>query len=153
MLQPQQLNDLLAQLTLAITQLQSHHLIIDEPHLIHRLKNAPQDQFPTLVAVMPNANGSPSRTSDNVKYSNTLLFYILKKINYPNRTFLQELADYQDTHAILLEVIEQLQQLAHTNCLYQQFQFPTLTIDPVYQYQGCDGWALIISLTTPHPTT
>lgn len=150
MIQVAQLSQFIHQATLAIDGLESSHLIITEGHLANRLTSMPVSKFPTLIAVMPSASSGPSRDADNIQFNNQLLFYILKKISYPGRTFLQEAEDYQQTQDILNALIRFMLQIKEqeTCSPWYHLQENSFQIDPEYNYMGCDGWSLAVTLKT-----
>ncbi|MCH8491443.1 MAG: hypothetical protein LAT81_16180 [Oceanicaulis sp.] len=138
--------------TAHIEGLNSSIVVVEESHFRKRLGAMKESDFPTLVAVMPSAQ-SNARDVDNIKWNNRLMFFILKRINYSNRTYEQELTDFQVSQIITQKFFDYLIQrkLQYDSCNpLRELDPDRVLIDPEYNFLSCDGHSISFQLEKNH---
>lgn len=126
-----------------------HHLVVfNESHLFKQLSELQQNQFPLLVATFPAALGQ-GKTTDSITFNNAVIFMVLFKDDQSNRTFAQELAQYNSAQAIILNIVQQMVNDVADPLLACSFATkldPTsLSIEPENLIAGCEGWSLTVT--------
>lgn len=150
MLSVPSLKQFCTQVVADIPGINSYVMIVGEEHLRKRLSGKKPEEFPLLVALYPDANGT-GQSFDNLQYQNGLDFFILKKVSYSGRTQEQEEDDYTETQELAKEVLKfiDVQKGKPQYCTWLgKVDVNTIAIDPEYNYHGCDGWSFSFGLKT-----
>lgn len=97
------------------------------------------------VLVIPASRGE-GENQDNYSESNTLLIYLLQKVNDKNTdhdSYLNILAALQDKLRLLkTDFINAIDDCDHTqHALLEKLDLKSTHTDPEFNYMGCHGWS------------
>ena len=144
------LNSYLQECQAAIAQIGINKLLADDSEFAEVVKEInTQATNVTLIGVIPSAYGS-AKDEDSLMFTNKMLFFCVKKTDSKAGS-----QDYLDVFTVTQQAVEALILKLNTDqttgnglCNIGQFDFNTITIDPVRAYSGTNGWVLSIDLDT-----
>jgi hypothetical protein len=135
-------NALCAGWVAAIPGLDGHHLVAQDNHAIHSLKDERGIQ---LVAVIPSANASGRDPSSLVDEHSTYLFVIDK--GWTDQQKDEQLDQYEKTQEIILAIREEILGSFEEGCgPFWRLQADSISIDPEFNiFGGWNGWSMLLS--------
>lgn len=127
------------------------NMIIDKPNLASILKDLPEEANTYLIAVVPEFR--LKGTEDNVKAVNILSFFILNKTDYSEYDHDSFIGIFVETQAKAEAFIKKLlaDKANFTGALCHFLQLldeKSISVNPVWNMDGCNGWVVDINLDT-----
>lgn len=123
----------------ALPGLKHSVVVVDQDHLRSRIKEVKRDEH-ILAAVLPSHDRQGAM--DSTRDFNTFLVFVLKKVDYSDRKFSLEREDYQQCFEIVQELLAYMEQLKSEGCNFLSWYDGNVSVDPEYNFQECDGYAL-----------
>lgn len=120
--------------------------VVNESNLDVQIKNLEWDEYPVLVSVLPTAKRD-NANADNKPWMNSLLFFVLNRVERKNMTPKQELDNMDQMQGLTLELLDLMEEDAEQNqaCNWlKRMDYSNVVIDPEYNYFNCDGWNMAV---------
>ncbi|MEX2566634.1 MAG: hypothetical protein WD431_11875 [Cyclobacteriaceae bacterium] len=135
-------NALCAEWVSTLPALEGHHLVAQDNHAIHSLKD---ERGIHLVAVIPSANASGRDPSSLVDDHTTYLFVISK--GWTGQQKDEELDQYEQTQEIILSIRNEILESFEEGCgHFWRLQADSISIDPEFNiFGGWNGWSMLLS--------
>lgn len=127
-------------------------LIINESQLAKILKERKEEDNTFLIAVMPEFNMKGDE--DRAKWENILQFFILDKTDYSENDHDEYIDIFVQTQAKAQAFVNKLvDDKANHNGMFCSFlswlDENSIRVYPVWNMNGCNGWAVEINLDSP----
>jgi hypothetical protein len=127
------------------------NMVVDDSELSKFLGERVPEENTYLIAVVPSFRVKGQE--DNAKWDNVLLFFILDKTDYSEHDHDSYLDIFVQTQkkaqAFIDKLIEDKQNNESLFCGFLNWlQEDSISIDPVWKKQGCNGWMIEINLET-----
>jgi hypothetical protein len=127
------------------------NMVVDDSELSKFLGERVPEENTYLIVVVPSFRVKGQE--DNAKWDNVLLFFILDKTNYSEHDHDSYLNIFVQTQkkaqAFIDKLIEDKQNNQSLFCGFLNWlQEDSISIDPVWKKQGCNGWMVEINLET-----
>ena len=126
-------------------------MVVDNSELSKLLQERTSEDKSMLISVVPSfhLNGQ----EDNTKWENVLNFFILDKTDYSEHDRDGFLNIFVETQAKAQAFVDKLlEDKADNQSLFCGFlsylREDSITVDPVWKMQGCNGWIIQINLET-----
>lgn len=124
-------------------------MVIDDTELSKVLKERTELDNAFLISVMPSFK--MKGVEDNLEWDNVMQFFILEKTDYSEHDRDSFRNIFVRTQNITKLVVEKLlDDKANYRCGFLAFLVEeTISVDPVWKKDGCNGWTLQFNLDTP----
>lgn len=149
MISASKLDAILEELKTAIPGIVSQRSVVTEEHFAKLISDMYANDFPCLLGVIPDVRIS-SRSLDNQKFSNKMMFFILQKVDEKDRTPELTIEVYTEM-AKLVEAVKNYIYAASSAApcyILSQIEWDTVDILPEYNFASCDGYSLAFSMDT-----
>lgn len=127
------------------------NMVVDDSELSKFLGERVPEENTFLIAVVPSFRVKGQE--DNAKWDNALLFFILDKTDYSEHDHDSYINIFVQTQkkaqAFIDKLLEDKQNNQSLFCGFLNWlQEDSISIDPVWKKQGCNGWMVEINLET-----
>lgn len=127
-------------------------LVRTEGEFAQKIKSI-DDGVLLLIVVVPSSD-TDARNLDNIIENETIIVYVVKKVNHKDQDDADMVADMVQTQNAVTAVKDYLYDHA-TDCdatfhkILKRIDFNQMRTDPEYNYMGTDGYSVSVPLTTP----
>lgn len=150
MISASKLNAILEELKNAIPGIKSNRIVVDQEHFATLVNEMFADEFPCILGVLPDAKMT-SRSLDDQKFNNSLLFFFVKKVDEKDRASeLTTIEVYGETIALVDAFFEHVYSSASSapcNVL-SKIEWNSVDVQPEYNFVSCDGYSVAFKLDT-----
>lgn len=149
MISASRLNAILEELDNAVQGIKSHRWVVDQEHFAKLVDDMYADDFPCVLGVLPDADMT-SRSLDNQKFNNKLLFFFVKKVDQKERDANLTTEVYDETLSLVNAFLSHVYSSSSSSpCnLLSKIEWSTLDIKPEYNFASCDGYSISFNLET-----
>lgn len=149
MISASKLNAILEELKTSIPGIKSNHWVVDQEHFAKLVDDMFVDDFPCVLGVLPDANMT-SRSLDNQKFNNKLLFFFVKKVDQKERDTNLTTEVYDETLQLIDAFLGHVYSSSSSSpCnMLTKIDWSSLDIKPEYNFASCDGYSIAFNLET-----